>query len=315
MPIKINVKKSINDAAIKNYVLFSNEDFKINSLNRLSISRFSSNIGKTIDFNKSKKKEILIFNLNPTQKIILVKLKNNMSPLSNEKKGAEFFDFIKSNSIFNSTFLESNFSDILKKNKNFIDEFFHGVKLKSYTFNKYKTKKDSENYEINILFKSKNLNYNKDKRFESLIDGITYTKDLVSEPGNILHPDEYAKRLNALRKYGLKVSVYDQKKLKKLGMNAILGVGQGSIRGSYLVTLEWKGAKSNKRPLGFVGKGVCFDTGGISLKPAKFMEDMTYDMAGSAVVVGLMKNLAKRKAKINAVGVVGLVENMPGGRR
>ena len=107
MPIKINVKKSINDAAIKNYVLFSNEEFKINSLNKLSISRFSSNIGKTIDFNKSKKKEILIFNLNPTQKIILVKLKNNnMSPLSNEKKGAEFFDFIKSNSIFNSTFLE-----------------------------------------------------------------------------------------------------------------------------------------------------------------------------------------------------------------
>ena len=90
MPIKINVKKSINDAAIKNYVLFSNEDFKINSLNKLSISRFSSNIGKTIDFNKSKKKEILIFNLNPTQKIILVKLKNNTSPLSNEKREQNF---------------------------------------------------------------------------------------------------------------------------------------------------------------------------------------------------------------------------------
>ena len=96
-------------------------------------------------------------------------------------------------------------------------------------------------------------------------------------------------------------------------MNALLGVGQGSIRGSYLVTLEWKGKKSSKKPLAFVGKGVCFDTGGISLKPAKFMEDMTYDMAGSAVVVGLMKSLALRKAKINAVGVVGLVENMPGG--
>ena len=111
----------------------------------------------------------------------------------------------------------------------------------------------------------------------------------------------------------MKVNVYDQKKLKKLGMNALLGVGQGSIRGSYLVSIEWRGSKSSKRPLGFVGKGVCFDTGGISLKPAKFMEDMTYDMAGSAVVVGLMKNLAIRKAKINAVGVVGLVENMPGG--
>ena len=96
-------------------------------------------------------------------------------------------------------------------------------------------------------------------------------------------------------------------------MNALLGVGQGSIRGSYLVTMEWNGAKNNSKPLAFVGKGVCFDTGGYSLKPAKFMEDMTYDMAGSAVVVGLMKNFAIRKAKINAVGVVGLVENMVSG--
>ena len=111
----------------------------------------------------------------------------------------------------------------------------------------------------------------------------------------------------------MKVTVYDKKKLKKLGMNALLGVGQGSVRGSYLVTVEWKGSKINQKPLAFVGKGVCFDTGGISLKPAKFMEDMTYDMAGSAVVVGLMKTLALRKAKINAIGVVGLVENMPGG--
>jgi leucyl aminopeptidase len=128
-----------------------------------------------------------------------------------------------------------------------------------------------------------------------------------------LHPDEYAKRLSSLKKDGLKVTILDEKKLKKLGMNSLLGVGQGSIRGSYLVCLEWNGAKNNSKPLAFVGKGVCFDTGGISLKPAKFMEDMTYDMAGSAVVVGLMKNLALRKAKVNAVGVVGLVENMPGG--
>ena len=168
-------------------------------------------------------------------------------------------------------------------------------------------------FEINILSKSKILDTNKKNRFNSLIEGTNFTKDLVSEPGNILHPDEYAKRLGKLRSIGLKVKVYDQKKLKNMGMNALLGVGQGSIRGSYLVTLEWNGLRSNKKPLAFVGKGVCFDTGGISLKPAKFMEDMTYDMAGSAVVVGLMKNLALRKAKVNAVGVVGLVENMPGG--
>ena len=95
----------------------------------------------------------------------------------------------------------------------------------------------------------------------------------------------------------MKITIYDEKKLKKLGMNTLLGVGQGSIRGSYLVTMEWKGLKDNSKPLAFVGKGVCFDTGGISLKPAKFMEDMTYDMAGSAVVVGLMKSLALKKSK------------------
>ena len=107
--------------------------------------------------------------------------------------------------------------------------------------------------------------------------------------------------------------MFNKRKLKKLGMNALLGVGMGSIRGSYLVTMEWNGAKNNSKPLAFVGKGVTFDTGGYSLKPARFMEDMTYDMAGSAAVVGLMKSLALRKAKINAVGVVGLVENMVSG--
>ena len=121
------------------------------------------------------------------------------------------------------------------------------------------------------------------------------------------------KRLNSLRKDGLKVKIYNETQLKKLGMNALLGVGRGSIRGSYLVTMEWNGAKNNSKPLAFVGKGVTFDTGGYSLKPARFMEDMTYDMAGSAAVVGLMKSLALRKAKINAVGVVGLVENMVSG--
>ena len=102
-----------------------------------------------------------------------------------------------------------------------------------------------------------------------------------------MHPDEYAKRILQLKKLGIKVRVYNKKELKKLGMGALLGVGQGSIRGSYLVTLEWNGGRSADKPVAFVGKGVCFDTGGYSLKPARFMEDMTYDMAGSAAVVGL----------------------------
>ena len=176
-----------------------------------------------------------------------------------------------------------------------------------------KQKKKTSLISIHVVGNKNSVSIRDKLKFKALEEGTFFARDLVSEPGNILHPDEYAKRLNTLKKNGLKVMIYDEKKLKKLGMNSLLGVGQGSIRGSYLVTIEWNGLRNNSKPLAFVGKGVCFDTGGYSLKPAKFMEDMTYDMAGSAVVVGLMQNLAMRKAKVNAVGVVGLVENMVSG--
>ena len=223
--------------------------------------------------------------------------------------GAKFYDLFKDSKSHNYNI---NTDTVPNSYKNFIGYFLHGIKLKSYHFDKYKTKKKTKN--ISLSLSGKNQPSKKDQiKFSAIENGSFVTRDLVSEPGNVLHPDEYARRLNLLKKDGLKVNIYDEKKLKKLGMNTLLGVGQGSIRGSYLVTMEWNGLKNNSKPLAFVGKGVCFDTGGISLKPAKFMEDMTYDMAGSAVVVGLMKSLALRKAKINAVGVVGLVENMPGG--
>ena len=313
MSIKVNFRKNIVENKIVNYVLFSNENFKILGLNKTSLSEEAPIINKTTENYKIKDKNFLSFNINPNKKILIVKLNNTSSSTENEKIGAQFFNYIKENQFFKITFLENNFKEFSKGNKYFFDQFIHGIKLKSYNFGKYKSKNKEELYELEVISKNKSLDANKNKRFDSLIEGINFTKDLVSEPGNILHPDEYAKRLTQLKKIGLKITVFDNKKLKQLGMNALLGVGQGSVRGSYLVTLEWNGTNSKKKPLAFVGKGVCFDTGGISLKPAKFMEDMTYDMAGSATVVGLMKNLAVRKAKINAVGVVGLVENMPGG--
>ena len=145
------------------------------------------------------------------------------------------------------------------------------------------------------------------------VPGIAWNIRHNGKPA-VLYPKEYVSRLLKLKKLGVKVTVYNELKLKKLGMNSLLGVGRGSAKESYLVTMEWFGNKKNKSsPLSFVGKGVCFDTGGISLKPAKFMEEMKYDMAGSAVVAGLIQSLAMRKSKVNAVGVVGLVENMPGG--
>ncbi len=313
MSLKITYKKGVNEKNIKNFVLFSNEDFKINGLNKLSLAKNSNQVNKTISSHKSKKKDFISFNVHPDQKVILIKIKQNKNSTENEKKGASFYNFVKSNSLSDLNFLEKNINETQNKNIGFIEEFLHGMQIKAYEFNKYKTKKETNDININLIFKTKIPTKNKNNRFNSLLEGTNFTKDLVSEPGNILHPDEYAKRILKLKKIGLKIKIYNDKELKKLGMGALLGVGQGSIRGSYLVTMEWNGGKSKSKPLAFVGKGVCFDTGGYSLKPARFMEDMTYDMAGSAAVVGLLKTLALRKAKVNAVGVVGLVENMVSG--
>ncbi len=308
MTVKITYRNEISKKNPQNLILFVDEKFNISGIKKyISNSDFIliSDLLKTRD----EKKKILAFDISSKKKIILVSLKKNISNSDVENLGASFYSQFKDAKIKD---FNLNSETLLSQNKNFAGSFAHGIKLKSYKFDKYKSKKSNKN--ISIIITGKNQPSNKDQiKFRAIENGTFYTRDLVSEPGNILHPDEYAKRLNSLRKYGLKVTVYDEKKLKKLGMNTLLGVGQGSIRGSYLVTMEWNGLGKKSKPLAFVGKGVCFDTGGISLKPAKFMEDMTYDMAGSAVVVGLMKSLALRKAKINAVGVVGLVENMPGG--
>jgi len=309
MTVQINYKNSGSKKILANFILFVDEKFNISSLKKyVSNQEFSyiSDLLKTTDI----KKNLLVFDINSKKKIILVSVKKNYITRDVENLGAELFGQInnekKSEYIINSDLINS-------KIENFLGHLLHGLKLKSYNFNKYKTKKETRLININVIGNKNKPSVQNQLKFKALEKGTFYTRDLVSEPGNVLHPDEYAKRLNSLKKHGLKVNIYDEKKLQKLGMNALLGVGQGSIRGSYLVTIEWNGLKNNSKPLAFVGKGVCFDTGGYSLKQAKFMEDMTYDMAGSATVVGLMKSLALRKAKINAVGVVGLVENMVSG--
>jgi leucyl aminopeptidase len=309
MTVQINYKNSNSKKASSNLVLFVDEKFNISGLKKLiSNSEYSyiSDLLKNVDL----KKDLLVFEIDSKKTIFLASIKKDIKASDVENLGAKFHGYInydkKSDYFVNSDTIDS-------KVKNFLGYFLHGIKLKSYEFNIYKSKKNKKLVSINVIGNKNKISPQDQLRFKALEEGTFFARDLVSEPGNILHPDEYAKRINSLKKFGLKINVYDEKKLKKLGMNALLGVGQGSIRGSYLVTMEWNGAKNNSKPLAFVGKGVCFDTGGISLKPAKFMEDMTYDMAGSATVVGLMKNLAVRKAKVNAVGVVGLVENMPGG--
>ena len=288
-------------------VFFANKKFEIKNTKSL-LNQSENNLIKRNLNNNNKKKEIFSFDISHNQKIIVYSAKDSKNYF--EKSGAKLYEFFKKENL-NKVHLFGDTIENSEVNKS-LHKLVHGMRLKSYSFNKYLTKKNSEILNLSIITKKK-VDIKLINHFKAIENGVNFTKDLVSEPGNVLHPDEYAKRLTKLSKIGLKVTVYNTNKLKKMKCNALLGVGQGSSRGSYIVTMEWRGNKKQKKPLAFVGKGVCFDTGGISLKPARFMEDMTYDMAGSAVVVGLLKSLALRKAKVNAVGVVGLVENMVSG--
>jgi leucyl aminopeptidase len=195
-----------------------------------------------------------------------------------------------------------------------------GMRLAAYRFDRYQTKKKGDDADGGsasaVLLHVENVAAARKevKARDAVYEGTALARDLVNEPPNVLTPAEFARRAAALEKLGVEIEVLGEKQLKKLGMNALLGVGQGSEQESHVVIMRWQGAKDEKaQPVAFIGKGVVFDTGGISIKPAAGMEDMKGDMAGAAAVVGLMHALASRKAKANVIGAIGLVENMPDG--
>ncbi len=193
-----------------------------------------------------------------------------------------------------------------------------GALLASYRFDKYRTKEpaDKKPSIVTVEIAADDVARAQEAfaPLSALADAITFTRDLVSEPPNVLYPAEFAARVKKLESLGLEVEILGETEMMKLGMGSLLGVGQGSVRDSQLAIMRWNGASDkNAQPIAFVGKGVCFDTGGISIKPAENMEDMKWDMGGAGAVAGLMHVLAGRKAKVNAVGILGLVENMPDG--
>ncbi len=195
-----------------------------------------------------------------------------------------------------------------------------GALLRSYRFAKYRTKakENGENGKpkmasLAVAVKGAAAARRAFGPLEKLAEGVAFTRNLVSEPPNELYPATFAKEVRQLTKLGVKVEVLGETQMEKLGMKALLGVGQGSARESQVVVMQWNGAARSKQPIAFIGKGVTFDTGGISLKPAAGMGDMKWDMGGAGAVSGLMKALAGRKAKANVVGLLGLVENMPDG--
>lgn len=191
------------------------------------------------------------------------------------------------------------------------EDVIKGYLLRRYEFSDYKNIKNTGTGSVTLMLKRPKDFAKSLSEIKAQVDGVFFTRNLVNEPANILSTVEFSKRLKKLSDLGVSVEILEEKKLEELGMNALLGVGQGSANPSKVVVMSWKGASESIKPLVLVGKGVVFDTGGISLKPAGGMEDMTMDMGGAGVVAGTMLCLAKRKAKANVIGLVGLVENMP----
>ncbi len=192
-----------------------------------------------------------------------------------------------------------------------------GAALRDYKFDRYKTRKSEKpSPETSITFHCSNPE--KSQRafapLEAVRQGNHLARNLVNEPANVLFPIEFARRARELSKAGVKIEILNVAQMKRLGMNALLGVGQGSVHEPRIVVMRWNGGKRGAQPIAFVGKGVTFDTGGTSIKPAAGMEDMKGDMAGAACVTGLMLALAKRKAKANVIGAIGLVENAVDGK-
>ncbi len=296
------------------YIFFCEKNFSFNS-KKLSFINISTNEISSILL-KNKDEDYFVFNYHniKPKKIIFVNQKDNRDESENQNIGGKVISEIKSAKEINVIFSNEN-----KSFENYYFNFFLGCFLKKYTFVKYKTilkKNENAKEKIKLFITSSNNNFfvKIKNNIEDIVHGVFLTRDLVSEPPNYLNPERFVTEIKKLSNLGLKVDIFDYSKMKKIGMNALLGVAQGSKNLPYFVTITWKPKNSkNKNPLSFIGKGVCFDTGGISLKPAKFMEDMKYDMAGAGAVVGLMKTLALRKSKSYVIGAVALVENMPGG--
>jgi leucyl aminopeptidase len=321
LEIKINFTKLTNLSSSKNFtpvLILSEEEVKK--------SKFKSIIDDQAPGFTGKNGQINIIGFDEKNILLLVGVgeEKKVDDLILQKIGARIVSFANSSKMENLALFfgveidNGKLKYTTKNNPYNLSNLAFGACLFSYRFNKYfNAKKAEKEFKVkSITIASKDANKSKEqfKQFEILTDNILLTRNLVSEPANVLYPESYAKICLGFKKDGLEVEVLDQKTMQKLGMNSLLGVGQGSVKESKLVVLKWLGAKDKKaQPLAFVGKGVTFDTGGISIKPSQNMEDMKLDMAGSAVVVSLLRLLAQRKAKVNVIGVIGLVENIPSG--
>ena len=285
---------------------------KINELNKIPLLKrinfdFKNKLFLETLKNQRQLEQILVYKNNIQIRLIITLI--NLSKDNPLEVGSKIFK-ISSNKIYKDvTFL---FSNLINNNSSYVSNLIFGFLIKTYFFDKYK--KNKQIVPNNLFIKKPNKNINNKINYNlNLLKAINFTKDLVSEPANILYPKSYADRCLDLKIRGLKINVLDITQMKKLNMRSLLGVAKGSANDPRVVIFEWN-LKRNKKPIILIGKGITFDTGGISLKPSNGMEEMITDMGGSAVVVGSMINAALNKSKKSIVGIIGLVENMPDGK-
>ncbi|MCJ7873698.1 leucyl aminopeptidase [Marinovum sp. 2_MG-2023] len=275
---------------------------RINRLTRQALKRFSESAA----FDKMKDGDVVSL-LSPSgleaEALDVIKLTRRPDPATARRAGAALAKLRGDSDLL-----------LLAGGRAKIADLAMGLALRGYEFGDHKTGKDTPRAATLTIMCSKPAELEQEfAPMAAVAEGVFFTRDLVSEPANVLTTTEFAARLEGLRDLGVEVEVLEEDKLAELGMGALLCVGQGSDSPSKVVVMKWMGGTSGDAPLALVGKGVVFDTGGISLKPAAGMEDMTMDMGGAGVVSGVMKTLALRKAPANVIGLVGLVENMPSG--
>ncbi len=307
--MKINFAKAHDFSTLKNGVavlVFTEEQAKKANIKALKFAK------ENFDFSGKSTQSFLVSENGKLVGLVGAGSEKKLDELALNKVGSKIVALANGAKIKNvSVFFD------LKNSADAAAKIAFGAALQSYRFNKYfEDKKKDKAFHLQSLTVTAPDAAKAEKEYaplKILADNIFFTRDLVSEPSNTLNPESYAAICKTLAKEGLEVEVLGEAAMKKLGMGSLLGVGQGSEFESQMVILKWNGGKKGEAPLAFVGKGVTFDTGGISIKPSANMEDMKTDMAGSAVVVGLMRNLAQRKAKVNVIGAIGLVENMPSG--
>ncbi|MFK8039793.1 MAG: leucyl aminopeptidase [Rickettsiaceae bacterium] len=322
MKVNVTIAKNTSDQD-KNFVIFIKQDLTIGLFSKELDAKFDSLISNTIQNNKDSIGKFgninTINHYDSTQKrfyniLIIGTGEKSLESFQIEELGGKIFKTAKSHKLHKISILCENY---------FNEEcasIVSGLYLASYRFHKYLTKKpeDYVDFDLNSI---ELITNNNESELEKLIEekhniayGVFTARDYVSEPPNILYPESYADSIvEKLDPLGVDVEILDERKMAELGMGAILGVGQGSEKESRLVIMKYNGADDSVLPIALAGKGVTFDTGGISIKPSMNMHDMKYDMGGSATVVGTIEALARCKAKTNVVGIVGLVENMPSG--